>query len=365
MTNQTPNKRLTAIPQAGQTTAAIIKPTLTPDEITTGNDQATYGNYLQGPATNALARSSSRQASINKITGAGRIQTPEGFEILLANAEMNLDTQTHKLLQALTLILTRSLPTGRRITADEINKKRGVLLTLDSYMELIGLKNTKDNRKDARKRLISSLTNLYNISLKGSYQTYTKGKDGKRVKDTANLDARIADIKGDMDISGDIYFKFSFDYAEYLSQQYIMPYNLNAFKIDHRYNRNSWYFQYKLHTHHNMNRGASNSNIIAVKTLLEASPEAVDYESIAGAGQITRRIIEPFERDMNALLPPSENDLGERRYSVLSSWEYCNPKGEPLTEDQLQNMDYATFSSLLVKFEFCNYPDAAPQKKRG
>lgn len=365
MTNQTPNKRLTAIPQAGQTTAAIIKPTLTPDEITTGNDQVTYGNYLQGPASNALARSSSRQASINKITGAGRIQTPEGFEILLENAEIKLDAQTHKLLQALTLILTSSLPTGHGVTADEINKKRGVLLTLDSYMDLMGLKNTKNNRKDAKKRLKSSLDDLYNISITGEYPTYTKGKDGKRVKDTVKMDARIADTKGVMSRSGDIFFKFSYSYAEYLSRQYIMPYNINAFKIEPRYNRNSWFYQYKLHTHHNMNRGGGNSNIIAVKTLLEASPETIAYESIAGAGEITRRIIDPFQRDMDALLPPSENDLGERRYSVLSSWEYCNPKGEPLTEDQLQNMDYATFSSLLVKFEFCNYPDAAPQKKRG
>jgi len=53
--------------------------------------------------------------------------------------------------------------------------------------------------------------------------------------------------------------------------------------------------------HRHMNRGHANENIIGIDTLLAACPDFPTLKEVmASSGNITRRIIEPFERDMNA-----------------------------------------------------------------
>jgi hypothetical protein len=34
----------------------------------------------------------------------------------------------------------------------------------------------------------------------------------------------------------------------------------------------------------------------------------------------------------------------------LLSWEYCNGRGEPLTDEQLENMDYSIWIKLYISF---------------
>ena len=55
-------------------------------------------------------------------------------------------------------------------------------------------------------------------------------------------------------------------------------------------------------------------------------------------------IIEPFERDMDAL-------------DEAFTWEYCRSKGAPLTDEELTNMSYEIFKELLVKITWRAYPD--------
>ena len=53
-----------------------------------------------------------------------------------------------------------------------------------------------------------------------------------------------------------------------------------------------------------MNLGKLNENVISVKTLIDACPNFPTYEDVmGGAGQISKRIINPFERDMDSLSP--------------------------------------------------------------
>ena len=101
-----------------------------------------------------------------------------------------------------------------------------------------------------------------------------------------------------------------------------------------------------------MNAGKKNEDIIAVKTLLAVAPNLPSYEEVMNTDRaISRRIIEPFERDMDAL----EDTL---------TWTYCHSNNTPLTDEELSSMSYDTFISLLIKIDWKQYPDQTARLKR-
>ena len=65
------------------------------------------------------------------------------------------------------------------------------------------------------------------------------------------------------------------------------------------------------------------------------------------------RIIEPFERDMNAL-------------QEIFDWHYCHPHsgGKELTDEELENLDFDTFSKLMIKIDWKDYPDQTERLER-
>ena len=84
---------------------------------------------------------------------------------------------------------------------------------------------------------------------------------------------------------------------------------------------------------------------MSVKSLLDVCPDIPTYEQVLATGrQLDQRIRAPFETTLNSL-------------SSFISWEYCNSKGVPLTEEQLQTTDYSTFIKLYIKFDVLGAPD--------
>ena len=101
-----------------------------------------------------------------------------------------------------------------------------------------------------------------------------------------------------------------------------------------------------------MNVGKKNEDIIAVKTLLAAAPNLPSYEEVMNTDRaLSRRIIEPFERDMDAL----EDTL---------TWTYCRSNNTPLTDEELSSMSYDTFINLLIKIDWKQYPDQTARLER-
>ena len=315
------------------------------------DEQRGYSNILQGKATNALAHSSKRGFSVNPITGIGTM-TAEGVEIFIKNYNsIVLNVPTHKVLDALTLKLTSNFPHGKEATAESIDAHRAVEISVDEYMELCQLKD----RKEARKQLREAAQALFDVALEWDELRYyvPEGKK-KRVKETYHWKARIVEATGadaDQDPvkQGKVAIKFTYDIAKYLSQAYIMPYPDKLLSINAKYNPHSYYIGRKLAEHHNMNIGKENANRISVKSLLEALPDLPSYDEImTDARQITKRIIQPFERDLIAL---------KETYGILASWTYCNSKGEPLTEEQVESYSYDVWVQWLIEFELASYPD--------
>lgn len=330
--------------------SAVIRQSV---ELVQGEGQKHYSNMLQGKATNALSHSSKRGHKVDPFTGVGSLLTAEGVQVFLENFNnVSLNVQTHKVLDALTLELTSNFPHGAEATADQINKHRAVILSVNDYAELCGIKD----KKEARKQLKEAITTLFNVVLEWDEIGYIV-PDGKkrRTKQVLHHKLRVSDhiitdesenpIKG-----GKVAFKFSFEIAEYLSHAYIMPYPGKLLTVNSKRNPHSYYIGRKLAEHHNMNIGKPNTNRISVKAILEALPDLPSYnEVINTAGKnVTQQIIQPFERDLIAL---------KNTYGILASWKYCNSKGEPLTEEQVESCNYSTWEQWLIEFELADYPD--------
>lgn len=107
---------------------------------------------------------------------------------------------------------------------------------------------------------------------------------------------------------------------------------------------------YKLNSHYTMqnNQKQGTHDRIRVKILLESINILPTYDTVMkGNGNVNQRIIERFIEALDLIQEKSENNF---------SWEFCNSNKKPLTDYQLDNMDYDIFMDLLVAFEFKDLP---------
>lgn len=83
----------------------------------------------------------------------------------------------------------------------------------------------------------------------------------------------------------------------------------------------------KLYAHDSQNSGKANQDRMRLDTLLNAAKELPSIEELKkGRRSPTERIMGPFEAAMEHLV-----DRG-----VLTAWDYCHEKGEPLTAEEYQ-----------------------------
>lgn len=284
-----------------------------------------FDTIHQGTATNALTkiRNTKTNTQVDNITGIAKVRKGEfTLSINNFNSLPGFKTSTHQLLDALTVVLT----TGNQ---DEYR----VNLPLKDYMAWRGLKD----KKEARKQVKEDLEVLFNSAIRFK---------GKRNKDDEEkyLDMHIIATKGEIE-HGIIYTTFNPDFYNLLKSYPIMAYPKELWKLNNKTNSNSFYFGRKISEHRNMNFDKSNRDLISVRALLEATPNIPTYEEVANSNRhFTDRIITPFERDMDAL-------------SNIIQWEYCHSNNAPLSDAELEHMDYDTFINLLVHITWLTYPN--------
>ena len=315
-------------------------------------EDGTYSNILQAKATNTFQHTSKRNFILNPISQIASVQH-EGVEIFLKNYNnIVLNVPTHKVLDILTIKLTKKLPHGKEITAEKLLNHRNLEITVKEYMDICGLKD----RKEATKQVNEAIKTLFDVALKWVEVRYyiPEGKK-RRVKETFTWNTRILESTGtNADFApvkhGKAIVEFTVRIAEYLSQAYIMPLPIGLLKINGKLNPHSYFIGRKQAEHHNMNIGKENSNRISVLALIQACPDLPSYEEVMedASGSVTQKIIQPFERDLIAL---------KEKYGLLKNWRYCNSNGEPLTNEQIESYSYSAWIEWMVEFELANYPD--------
>lgn len=318
---------------ATATPTQTVAPVVTPVLEATPAPTLSYLYIRQGIAVNAFTKLGTKNNNNivrDKISGIAKITSEDVIldldEILLPN----LRTSTHQLLDIFLAIFTQN---G--------SNSEFVELTIDEYMKLRNLKN----RKEAKKNLIVDVEVLKRATL-----TWNERK-GKQVIPYASIN--ISGGYGWLDKNRtNLQFAFGNLFYKVIKDYYLTPYPRELTEIDARRNPHSYYLGRKATEHKRMNAGKENEDIIAVKTLLASAPEIPSHQAVMTTNRnIAKRIIEPFERDLN-------------RLSNTFTWEYCHSKGEPLTDAELANMDYETFESLLVRFYWKDYPDQSPRLER-
>lgn len=303
-----------------------------PDIPHTACKKNCFNTIRQGSATNALTKikvDPKRNTVLDDVSKAATVTQGNLTVTIPKFAKItSFKTSTYQLLDALTVKLTE---TGAKSPVVE--------LPLEEYMEKHGLRNWKE----ARKQVTNDLEVLFNATI--SFKD-TK-KDGKEQN---FLDIRIIDDKGIK--NGVITVSFGTVFYSILLSYPIMPYPVQLWEINGKHNPSSFYLLRRIAEHKNMNVGKKNEDVIAVKTLLAATPNISTYDEIMAKDRaLSRRIIEPFERDMNALRD-------------TLTWTYCHSSSQPLTNEELSNFSYQIFIKLLIKIDWKSYPDQTARLKR-
>lgn len=284
-----------------------------------------FRTIRQGPVTNTLATiNTSRQKALlvwDELLDAAKI-TRNGLTVSFDNYKAKHIEQGESSILLLDYLIMTATEQGM--------KKQTIITPLRQYMNTRGI--TDENK--ARKQIAEDQEVLFSMRL--SYK-------GKGKKNAPFLDVRIASAKGII-TNGDIIFSFTNEFFALLKQYTIMPLPEQYFKLRSNHNPNSRAFLRKLAEQKNMNGYKTAFDIVSVQTLLDIAPALPKYEEIAAKGQVAQRIIEPFERDLDAL-------------SDTLTWEYCHSGGVPLTDAELDKMTYAVFSKLLLRVVWRDYPD--------
>ena len=311
-----------------------------PDDMPVTNVENAIDNLFkmirQGQLTNGLTKFNARKRdnlTPDPISGTLKITNKDGdFTVEIRNFPQTegLRTSALQFLDAITQELTRS---GA--------KSNNIRLSLSDYMNMRGLKDEKEARKQAK----ADLEILYNLSVH-----YEEKRKGKRAG--SFIDVRLIYRKGVIENSI-ICVTLTPDFFEILKNYNIMPYPQSLYRLRDNNTPNSYYFLRKITEHKNMNYFKPNADIISVETLLNSSPVMPSYDEVSKSDRhYQSRIITPFENDMNAL-------------DETFTWEYCHENGEPLTDEELANFNYDIFITLLVKITWRFYPERTkPKRKR-
>lgn len=225
---------------------------------------------------------------------------------------------------------TRQLFIALNMKYTEGNKEHElVTISIREYMLIRGLKDYKS----ARKQVEEDLKVLSRIQLE--WKEY-KNK-GKNKRDYLNI--RISGGTEGI-INGVIMFRFNKDFLSILQSCKIMPIPNEILMINSKRNPHSISLLTKISEHINMNFGKPNANVIGVESLLSYCPDLPSYEEIMANGrQVSKRLIDPFDRDMDAI--------------TSLSWEYCGAKGFPIKPPA----SFKDFIKAKVKFTFKDYPE--------
>ena len=204
------------------------------------------------------------------------------------------------------------------------------------YMLATGRKITANSIKDATKTMKRDLDTMADISVRSNDKKYSLSRINPFAETHINR--------------GKIRVVLAPTFAEFLVKTtgFLMNYPAALLKL--KENNSSLYplgYKLALNRSNDANIRKGKANILSVPVCLEWCPAIPSIERVRKEGKgysPTKRIIEPFEKAMDAL----------QQQGVLDHWEYCLPKGQPLKQAAIT--DYNYFSSLYILYEIKDFP---------
>lgn len=296
-----------------------------------------YGKTLQGVMINELTRMGRRTGVNEPQRRDALFYTGENVSLAFMNSSkyggVAMTTPMQKVFSMYQEGLCKKLPADLSklgtITLKDLGNYSKIRITLDKYMELT---KTKD-KKTARKTIEEACDRLFDISF------ITTVKRGKEI---VRYEGRLFQSRMTKQRGGIYEMEFSNDYLRYCATATPAAFHIGMYQLNGKTNPYSWSIGEKLRWYYEINRGREQAARLSVSKLLEAVTDIPTYEEVMQTNRrVTERIISPVERDLDEL----------QAKGVLKSWEYSNAKGLPLTREQVESMDYDTWSKLYIAFE--------------
>lgn len=317
-----------------------------------------YETVLNTKMTNAITQLPNRKLDFDEDSGDFYAVIPFGgtqmyFSIDPTGVKLP-PAQAHKVLDIFISKISQSIP--RRASYTQIMNHTKYSLSVKEYMELCGLSDPKS----AKEQLAKSVEWLFHVSGEWDEVAFFDYETGHRLKEPTDRHFKyrilitIGDDTGKAVSKGVCHVEIHPRIAQYISYGFPMNLPTKLYKMSSRRNPNSYQIGKRLAIHKNMNVMKANENRIAVATLLPYLQNIPSYEEVMKSGKhISRDIIEPFERDLSALI-----DEG-----VLTDAHYCNSGGEPITDEQLNLYTYKEWITWLIEFEFADYPEQEERRQ--
>lgn len=310
------------------------------------NDER-IADFFNSEATNCLITIGRKDLKINqdtktaKIEKGGLIVEFEKFEI----GKNAVRTSMWKLLYLLMIEFTNNnIFKGKNvdlfvtIPLEEAARKLGYNLDipvgLSEEERVIATKKVKNTLDNARRTIAKDLELLYKMSL--SWRSYKK----KRKVDDDFSDIRIlpeARIK-----NGKINVAFGPSIGLHLVNSYIGKYQLNVLKTS---GNNPLAFQLgtRLVIHQNINaiNKTSTGDKLRIISIVEGLGELPSYQELKDKTHWKRYIKNPIENSLEQL----------QKLKVVKEWEYQDKKGEAMSPEEVEQLNYLEFEKVYLHFE--------------
>ena len=281
------------------------------------------------------------------------------IEVKLFNYDrVNLNVQSRKLLDMLLMKLSEQLPYGEEGIKKATLEVLRITVTLDEFMKMFGL----SDKKNARDQFRAAAECMFSIYMTFDYEVFQNtGKRRKRVKKHFSaylLEATVETRNLDSDpiINSEISFRFGPSLMEYLCTRYIMPIDINIFKINPHKNPHAYNIARHLSEVYRVRMNKGQPPRISVEALLKACPELPTVDEIRENEnrKYWEKIHDPVERDLDVIA-----DI----YGLID-WHYTHSNGEPLTDSELANYSFEDWLHFMIDFTLPDYPDSTDRIKK-
>ena len=298
-------------------------------KIKENSENNNYQPILQGVPINSLFTVFDTTPSFDRFTNSADF-TINNVQIKIKNFQnFILNNTIFRVFDYILLKMTKLIPYNKIdfVTDNKLSNVQIVKATLADFMHTCNL----SNHTKARTQFLDALQFFEATSLH-----WAEPLKRKKKVERIDFDSRI--ISAFKPVRGAFLIQFDLKFLRYLSSfAYIMPYPIKILSVDFKHNPHAFLLARKLALHLNMNYGKTNSNIISVKTLLEALPDLPKYHEVLNKGKhVKQLIIEPFERDLDYLV----------KIGILQNWHYTAEV----------NYRFKKWKTLSLEFYFIDYP---------
>lgn len=276
-------------------------------------DKSSFLEIRQTQELNEMQQIGIKCGEYNEFTGNYEMERGDYlYRIIDYNATKKMRMSTLQFCLAIACELNTRGFASRKITLD-----------IRDYMKLRKLSDAKE----ARQQMLYDVKVLFSLEvIHGSkhFHIIQNFDDGKR---------------------GTIPITVDEDFFNLLKESgYYMSIPPQLFELSAKKHPNSFHFLYKITAMKRINLGSKRENIIRMETLLNSSPELPNYEAVMETDRaVSRRIIEPTIRDLNAL-------------ADTLKWSVYDDMGNPVKKSELQKTPYHRFIKLSIHIDWNYYP---------